>query len=68
MIFIQFRILFYFWVVFRYRAKCYTKLYRGKISFEKNQKEKFIKKDAIIIDLIIQTEINSIIELNESDW
>ena len=34
----------------------------------KKSKEKFIKKDAITIDLIIQNEINSIIELNESDW
>ena len=37
-------------------------LFNGKL------REKFIKKDARIIDEIIQTEINSILSFNDSEW
>ena len=39
-----------------------------KYLFKKKLREKFIKKDARIIDEIIQTEINSILSFNDSEW
>ncbi len=39
-----------------------------KYLFKKKLREKFIEKDARIIDELIQTEINSIISFNEIEW
>ena len=39
-----------------------------KYLIKNNFSEKFVKKDARIIDKIIQNEINFIVSLKENDW
>ena len=39
-----------------------------KYLFKRKLREKFINKDAKIIDEVIQNEINDIISFNESEW
>lgn len=39
-----------------------------KYLFKQSLREKFIKRDAGIIDKIIQAEINSIISFNQNEW
>ena len=39
-----------------------------KYLFKQNLREKFIIRDARIIDKIIQAEINSIISFNHNEW
>ena len=44
------------------------KFIEEKYLFKQNLREKFINKDARIIDKIIQNEINSILSFNENKW
>ena len=45
-----------------------TPKYIEKYLFKQNLRERFIKKDARIIDKIIQNEINSILSFEENEW